>query len=239
MEESLNILSEITGIAPALAKIGKGMPFSVPEGYFELLPVQILGNVLTPAKKPAVPEGYFDNLPGIMLGKIKQLEAEHELETIAPTLVGINRQMLYSLPANYFENLEIKNVEIKQEEKVTPVISIQRKSGYVKLAVAASVVALAGILAWQFLWNAPETSSQVDVAKTSVTPATSSPELATALAQLDDASLHTALYESGLPLDTKSALYYLNTENFEKALREFTDEELKTQLTLVNTKHKS
>jgi hypothetical protein len=234
MEERSNILSEINSIAPAIANIGKGMPFSVPEGYFEMLPVQILGHVIVPAKKPAVPEGYFDSLPGIMLGKIKQLEAEHELKTIAPTLVGINRQMPYSLPANYFETLEIK-----KEQKVAPVVSIQRKSGYFKLAIAATVVAIAGIFAWQMLWNSPADANQQPVANTTDSPASTSTELASALAQLDDASLHAALYESGLPLDTKSALYYLNTENFEKALREFTDEELRTQLTIVNPKHKS
>ncbi|MES2645604.1 MAG: hypothetical protein V4717_01920 [Bacteroidota bacterium] len=233
MEERLNILSELRGIAPALVNIDKKMPFNVPEGYFEMLPVQLLGQVSVPAKKPAVPEGYFENLPGIMLGKIKQLEATHELENVAPALIGISRQMPYTLPANYFENLSVW-----PQEKEAPVISIQRNSNLFKWAIAASVFALAGFFAWQFLGNTPTESNQEQVANTTANPVTTSSELASELTQLDDASLHAALYESGLSSDSKSAIYYLNTDNFEKALRELTDEEIKTQL-IVNAQNKS
>src|SRR5690349_4647777 len=98
MEEKENILSEIRTVAPALAGVGKQMPFEVPEAYFDLFPVEMLAKVAVPLQKPSVPEGYFDALPAIMLAKVKELEQGNELEAVAPALVGISRQMPYSVP---------------------------------------------------------------------------------------------------------------------------------------------
>ena len=224
MEEKENILSEIRTVAPALAGVGKQMPFEVPEDYFDLFPVERLAKVPFPLQKPSVPEGYFDSLPAIMLAKVKELEQGNELEAVAPALVGISRQMPYSVPAGYFENLQARPVQ------TAPVIPIRPRFNLVKWAVAASVIALAGLFAWQYFWNAPATTNSPELATTAVADSTSNAELAAGLANLEDTSLDTELDDAGMPKDTRSALYYLDTENFETALQDFSDEEIKTQL---------
>lgn len=226
MEEKNNILSEIKSVAPLLAGIDRFMPYQVPEAYFELLPLKMLARVSEPAKKPAVPEGYFDELPGIMLSKVKSLSAQHELDEIAPALVGINRQMPYSVPAGYFETFGVNPVE-----EATPVIQLRPKRNIMKWAVAASVIAIAGFFAWQYLLSPANTVTTQQVATTEA-DSTDTLQLGVALAELADTSIHMALDETGsMPADTWSALYYLNTENFESALKDFSDEELKNQLT--------
>jgi len=226
MEEKDNILTEIKSVAPLLANIGRLMPYEIPEAYFELFPLQMLAKVSEPAKKPAVPEGYFDELPGIMLGKVKSLSAQHELETIAPALVGINRQMPYSIPAGYFESFEVNPAG-----KATPVIQLRPKRNIMKWAVAASVIAISGLFAWQYLWHSPATTiTTQQVATTENTDSTDTLQLGATLAQLTDTSIHAALDDMGMLADSWSALYYLNTENFESALKDFSDEELKSQL---------
>lgn len=224
MEKKENILSEIRAVAPALADVGNNMPFEVPEAYFELFPLQMLAKVAAPFQQPSVPAGYFEAMPAIMLAKVKVLENAGELADVAPALIGVSRKMPYSLPAGYFENLQTSPVQ------AAPVIPIRSKFNMLKWAVAASVVALAGLFAWQYLDNSSVKSNTLVAANTVVADSTANAELAAALASLEDTSLDTELDDAGMPKDTRSALYYLDTENFETALHDFSDEEIKTQL---------
>ncbi|CAN5592264.1 hypothetical protein BH10BAC3_BH10BAC3_31250 [soil metagenome] len=225
-----------------LAKVAA--PFqqpSVPAGYFEAMPAIMLAKVkvlenadeladVAPAligvsrKMPYnVPAGYFENLQADHRQTVIAISSD-ELSDVAPALIGISRKMPYSIPAGYFENLEATH------EEATPIIPIRSKFNISKWAVAASVVVLAGFFAWQFLGNTPaEKSNQVAVNAATI-DSISSAELATALASLENASLDTELDDAGMPKDTRSALYYLDTENFETALHDFSDEEIKTQL---------
>src|SRR4029077_6043846 len=131
-----------------------------------------------------------------------------ELETIAPALVGINRQMPYSIPVGYFELFEVNPAG-----KDTPVVQLHPKRSIMKWAVAASVIAIAGLFAWQYLWHSPATITTQPVATTENTGSTDTLQLGAALAALADTSIHMALDESGMLSDSWSALYYLNTEN--------------------------
>ena len=231
MEEKDNISSEIKTLAPSVAVIGSSMPFTVPDGYFELFPLTMLTKVAS-FQKPSVPEGYFDRLPAIMLAKVKSLEEVGELEEIAPTLQRISRQMPYTVPAGYFENLDVN-----PGHAPAVVIPIHQKRNVFKWAAAASVIVLAGLFAW--FWNSPATTGNQQVAISTV-DSVNNTELAAGLSKLADTSLNTELDETGIPQDTRSALYYLNTENFETALHDFTDEELKAQMAeQVTTKNKS
>ncbi|MEO7728381.1 MAG: hypothetical protein ABIS45_14095, partial [Burkholderiales bacterium] len=90
------------------------------EAYFELFPVQMLAKATLLFQKPAVPEGYFNSLPSVMLAKVKSMEQGDELKVIAPVLENISRQMPYSIPAGYFENLVV------DYHNTAPVLAIDR-----------------------------------------------------------------------------------------------------------------
>lgn len=226
MENRENILSELNEIAPGLLNIGREMPFAVPEGYFDIFPVSVLGQLAPKQNTMSVPEGYFESLPDILLAKAKaSAPASAEIEEDFPLLNSISKQMPYNIPASYFENLEI--APPKQEAKVIPISrgGIRKMAGW---AVAASILALVSIFGWRyFSGTSTSTGSGQVVAnqETSVQDSISRAELASALAQVEDKNLDAELDNYGLTVD-ESALYYLNTVNFEKALETISDEEL-------------
>jgi hypothetical protein len=51
----------------------------------------------------SVPEGYFEGLAGSIMAKIRGSEAGIEIEELSPLLAGISRNTPYYLPENYFE----------------------------------------------------------------------------------------------------------------------------------------
>jgi hypothetical protein len=93
-------------------------PYSVPDNYFENLPNQILlylkseqvSPVLTGTVHNAyeVPQGYFEGLAEIILNRVKTLDsfsAKEELESLSPLLSKIDKQVPFSVPAGYFDDL--------------------------------------------------------------------------------------------------------------------------------------
>ena len=228
MEERTYILNELEQVAPALAGIPKEMPFSIPEGYFEYMPVELLGKITLKNTKPAVPEGYFDSLPGILLSKIKAAANGNELSGIAPSLIGLDKKMPYSVPTGYFE---MEPVIPGKEE--TPVISIgsnKNKKSYFRLVAAASVVIIAGLFTWFYFSNSSgNKNSAQPVAVQNATTAIDS-SFAAALSGIEDTTLHSEINGSAVPDNSVSALYYLNTDNIETALRDISEEEIKHQL---------
>jgi hypothetical protein len=222
MEERDNISAEIKLVAPSLEAINKAMPYDLPEGYFDLLPFQMLTKTAISVQQSAVPEGYFDSLPMLMLAKVKGLQLQDELNEIAPFLSNISREMPYSVPPGYFENLE---PSVKEEAPVVP-IHAQRKPWM--WAVAASIITLLGVFTWQYLAHSPGQNQPV-VADKIITD-TSAIELAAALKKIEDTSISGELNDRGVTEDISAALFYLDTDNFEIALQDFSDEEIKTQL---------
>ena len=162
------ILNELKDLGSTLGNYSPQNIYTVPNGYFEGLPTQILNRIkameasdareelkyLSPflsnisKEMPyAVPAGFFQNLSDGVLQKISEHPdhqiIEKEIETLSPLLSSLKNKNPYSVPAGYFENLEtgIKKKEIK-------VISITRRRWY-RLAVAAviiGVVAIGGLL---------------------------------------------------------------------------------------------
>src|SRR4030095_15518437 len=66
-----------------------------------------LGN-LDPQNIYTVPNGYFEGLPTQILNRIKALEAadaKEELEYLSPLLSKVSKKMPYSVPAGFFQNL--------------------------------------------------------------------------------------------------------------------------------------
>ena len=224
MEENTHILKELEQLAPALTGISKEMPFAVPEGYFESMPVEMLGKVI-PSTKPSVPEGYFDSLPGILLSKIKAVENTSELSEIAPVLAGLDRKMPYTVPKGYFEIEPV--IPFKNE---APVISLQPRRGNIRWLAAASVVVLAGLFTWfYFSYTSGNKNPVQKVAVEKINSVTDS-SFAAALSGIEDTSLHSEINGSALPVNTLSALDFLNTDNIETALQDISEEEIKKQL---------
>lgn len=162
------ILNELKELGSSLGNHGPQNTYTVPKGYFEGLPTQILNRIraleatdakdeleyLSPVLSNApkempysVPAGFFQNLSDAILQRIsKQADhqtVEEEIETLSPLLSSLKNKNPYSVPAGYFGNLEtgIDKEQIK-------VISITGRRWY-RLAVAAviiGVVAIGGLL---------------------------------------------------------------------------------------------
>lgn len=112
MENRTDILNELREISETLAVMEKVNVFTVPEGYFESLPTDILLGIHTESgilnqvsteQSAPVPEGYFENLAGSILGKIKAQESE--TDTLPVVLTGIQSKSIFEVPEGYFETL--------------------------------------------------------------------------------------------------------------------------------------
>lgn len=119
-DQILNRVKASEEALPATLQQAKNNPYQVPTGYFNTLPDQLLQRVqanevqLSAALQQAgnnpyqVPQGYFDNLPATMLNRIKAdaaQQADEELEMLSPLLKQIGKQMPFSTPAGYFNEL--------------------------------------------------------------------------------------------------------------------------------------
>lgn len=64
----------------------------------------------TPGNIYSIPEGYFDGLADQVMRRIKALEATNavdELTLLSPVLSKLSKKMPYTIPAGYFEEMEI------------------------------------------------------------------------------------------------------------------------------------
>ena len=118
MENSNLILKELKEISPFVAAIGKQMPYTVPKGYFNDLPVQLILRIALEEKAGTdpvlninkadvyqVPEGYFDTLAGNIMNRIKAGETDspkEELELLSPLLGKIGKKNPFASPEGYF-----------------------------------------------------------------------------------------------------------------------------------------
>lgn len=162
------ILNELNDIGSTLGDYSPQNIYSVPNGYFEGLPAQILNRIkaleaadskeelgfLSPLlsnvskEMPyAVPANYFQNLSENILQRMTRhansQTSEEEIESLSPLLSSLKNKNPYSVPAGYFESLETKT-----EKKEAIVISITKRRWY-RLAVAAvfiGVIAIGGLL---------------------------------------------------------------------------------------------
>ncbi len=225
------IIEELRDIAPGLIQVSNMVPYAVPEGYFELLPDMMLDKVNLPKTQLAsVPKGYFESLPELMLNRIREQEMKAELQEIAPTLSGMQRNMPYTVPANYFEALPGKLAKMN----VPKVVSIQSALRNRWMQVAAAIIFMLAVFS---VWKLNNKSSDIKVPAAEMTISnklettdTTAEQWSKQLSALDESLLLEKLTESGVPLETRSALYYLNTEDFEGALQDFSAEELSNHL---------
>lgn len=151
MNFSTEILQELKQISPLLAGTDKINPFSVPEGYFDVLTVDLVKNITnTNSNAFTVPEGYFENLSNNILNKIKkEHNAAEELRQLSPMLYAVQNENVFTVPAGYFKQLEnviLENVLPKQA-KVIPM----KKNFVWKYAVAAVITGVIGLSSVMFL----------------------------------------------------------------------------------------
>ncbi len=128
MPNRLEILNELEGISPFVAKIGAENLYEVPAGYFDKLPAEIVNRVLaneTVSSKSetealsniigsidkknifSIPDNYFETFAESLMNKIKLQQAgsaAEELENISSFVNKITRKVPFNIPDGYFEN---------------------------------------------------------------------------------------------------------------------------------------
>ncbi len=123
--------------APTLSAIGRAIPFTVPAGYFEELPVIVNSRVyietvyLNGTGGFSVPEKYFEELPS-------RIESSIAFENIKAAVPAEG----FTLPDAYFEGLSARinqRLELPSESK-TPVRRIL--TSWVGYAAAACITAM-------------------------------------------------------------------------------------------------
>lgn len=223
-----------------LLKTAPAIDFKIPEGYFETLPLEILLKASSLPTKASVPQGYFDHFASNMLAKVKALEAGDEGEELSPLLKSIGKKTPYSVPEGYFDQVvipsSIPSIAPQTTERAAPVVQIKPRRNYFSWVAAACTIGIVSLLTWQFglrnNGNQPNYPvAQVDPKIETVDSLAATLELAAALAQLEVNSLEKALSQTSTANeDTHSAVFYLNTDNFENAVKDLSDEELEQYL---------
>lgn len=154
------ILEELQAISPLVASIGNRNVFSVPDGYFETLPLTVLAGLTETNETEnskflstaSVPNGYFDHLAEQILARVKAVEqetAEEEISQLSPLLHGLSRQPLQSVPNGYFEGLADQVQQQLPSE--TPVISIDWRKRIIRMAAAACIAGALGLGIFQYM----------------------------------------------------------------------------------------
>jgi hypothetical protein len=156
------ILNELRDLDSTLENLSPQNLYSVPYGYFEGLPTQVMNRIKALEAKSAkdeleylspflsnipkenpylVPVDYFQSLNESISYAINSVDetSEEEIESLSPLLSSLKNKNPYSIPAGYFETLETKTE--KQEAKV---ISFTRRRWY-RMAIAAAVIGIVAI----------------------------------------------------------------------------------------------
>jgi hypothetical protein len=155
MENNNTILDELKDISLVVASIGNRNAYTVPQGYFDGLAVEVMLRIAIEEKAgndPVLnvnkdniyqaPEGYFDSLAGNILNRIKAQEtgnAKEELELLSPLLGQIGKKTPFTSPEGYFNDFSdnivagVKAIEFVNEEleNLSPtMLSLKNKQVY-------------------------------------------------------------------------------------------------------------
>lgn len=163
-----------------------------------------------------VPEGYFDQLPDQILGRIKAMEADHaeELASLSPLLAGMSRKMPMQVPEGYFD--EVKAPVIEQTAAPAPVVRMSTNR-FSRLAVAASIVAILGIGAWLFTMNQPDPEI-MDLNVNKELPKVSEKEMDEFLSGMPDISIPEPIVGAGNPGEAEEMMRDIDEEGLKDFL---------------------
>jgi len=142
MENRTDILNELKALSPTIAAIEKVNVFTVPEGYFDYLSVDILMGIETEqclgsnaspvVSSTEMPTGYFDTLADSILTKIKAQDAADattEINALSPELYSIKKETTFEVPQGYFDSLADTVLQkIKAQDAEDAVIEIRALS---------------------------------------------------------------------------------------------------------------
>jgi hypothetical protein len=244
MSRNLNILNELKEQAPALAEIPHHNVFTVPDGYFEQLAVNILlkinsENEILPSglnKKTGfeVPAGYFDHLAGNILNRIKTEDvsgAREEIGVLSPLLANISREMPFQVPHSYFDQLPERITHQQQEAKVVQMGTRSRViPRWLKMAAAACITGILAFGVYQFATrNNGGTGSEIASNNNPTLEQVKDFNLDSELEKLSGTDINNYLCETGAIACNDS-----KEEELSKQLSEISDEELDKYLEGIN-----
>ncbi|HMP92451.1 MAG TPA: hypothetical protein PKD90_06240, partial [Phnomibacter sp.] len=224
-------------------------PYGVPKGYFSTLASSVLQQVQPGAElgvyhfepphtvQPRietpyqVPPGYFESMAQEVLQKAKAAALPAVESKPWPTT------MPYALPDGYFNQLENQIKEkIATLVPATTLLHHLRKK-WVHYA-AAAVLVLGALGVYKLVSITPQTQLPGDVAvelpQNQAGMDSLLQGLSLQLSTFEEESLGETLTDLGIPEDSRGPLFYLNTTNFEAALKDFSEEELQQQLVIQN-----
>lgn len=152
MENKADILQELREISPLIVDFQSVNPYGIPGGYFTAFPEMMLEKIRieemlvnASANTYGVPAGYFEGLSANILSKIKTGETNNEVNTelaeLAPLLNTISKEQVYTVPAGYFDEIDL--TAAMQEPKEAKVITLRIARKWMQFAAAA---VMAGIL---------------------------------------------------------------------------------------------
>ncbi len=126
MESRKTIEEEISSISPVVADMGLQHPYSVPTGYFDRLPAQLL----SAAKAADANDGLAET-------------------KLSPLLASLRTVPAYRVPDGYFDDLTKSLVSAKTVPAPAKIIQMKR-FGYRRLLAAAVVAGLVFLGSWFF-----------------------------------------------------------------------------------------
>lgn len=213
----INNLSFDVATSVTIASYPKQIPYALPAGYFNGFADVILQKIKKEnATLNNVPHGYFESLSSAIINKIKQQNTEvfNELEEISPELNKISKQNIYSVPAGYFESLEII-----MPFNTVPAKVVRMRKRFIQYAVAACVTGILIVGAFIFINNDKTNSNQVISYKEAVKM-----DINKNVSSLTEDEINTYLSET---LHTNYAIQTGNDINVEEDIDAVSDEEIK------------
>jgi len=212
-------LDENDALAPLLVEASKENVYQVPAGYFEGLADIINDKIYRQENEAALPQGYFESLPNLLLDKIRSIEVQQELENMAPLLNTINKQPVNFVPEGYFENIKVAAPLAKEEG--TKVVSIKRKSNWLKYAVAACFTGAIAFTAVNIIGKKTTAEITPPIAK----------NVSEELSKLPDATIENYLTEEQSLAESATFAYQaVNDGEITDFLKEVSDEDLQQYL---------
>ncbi len=214
MKHSTEIAEELNNISSLLAGIEKNNIFSVPEGYFDVLSIDIFKKINTTlaefkTDKLAVPEGYFENLSTSVLNKIKSLydDPVQELRSLSPMLYSLQNENVFDIPAGYFKNLQDDILDKVIEKQQAKVVQLKNRHSGWKYAVAAVLTGCIGLSSLMFFnksnQSADNKSNGIAVSSSAI-ESKNEQQINTAIAKLSDDEIIKYLEKTGNDVDNET-----------------------------------
>ncbi len=218
MNSSKTIFSETQAISQTVANLPTTNPFNLSTEYFELFPITLLRTIQkSELKTLSIPENYFSSFPIKMLEKIKQEDVNLELEELAPSLVGMQKQNPFHVPENYFTSF---HAIPKKEQAVT-----RSLFSYKKIIRYAAAACITGLLLMTYTITKNNSASQLASVQTS---SASDLSLESIVGYLDEVDGIKDGNENDTPITAENNLLVdINQETISQVLQEIPENDIK------------